>query len=261
MIRLLTLALVVCTASIVQAQQGTVTYTVTTQLDIELPPELADMQDQFPSEQVTERILLFDESASSMRAVPTDDSAQRQRGFQNADEQDVQVVFRDSGADGDEQTHVDLATGVITEKRSFLGRAFRVVGERPDVPWRLTGERSEFLGYPCQQAVAQVDSMTVEAWFTTEIPAPVGPDVYGGLPGAILVLAAGDRTFEATGVDLSPLAPGAIELPTRGDEVTREEFAAIVEERIRDLETTGLSTTTSRDGTRRTTRVFRTNRN
>lgn len=256
MTRLLRLALALTLAApgVALAQQGRVQYTVTTSLNIELPPEMAHLMDQMPSERSDTRELLFTESEALTRSLPSEE------------EPDDPTMMSDTGggaqaislrrvSSADNQTYIDLATGAMTEQRDLLGRTFRIVGAQPPYAWRLTGEQSEFLGYPCQRAVAMRDSTTIEAWFTTQIPASVGPGTYGGLPGLILVLTDGNRTFEATDVQLATLADGEIEVPTDGREVTREAFAEIMEERMRDLETTGLSTT-SPSGGRSTFRVI-----
>ncbi len=66
---------------------------------------------------------------------------------------------------------------------------------RPDYHWTITDETKTLNGFTVRKAVA--NSIEVEsddpayfgkvyAWFTEEIPIPVGPDRYVGLPGLIL---------------------------------------------------------------------------
>ncbi|MEM8558425.1 MAG: GLPGLI family protein [Bacteroidota bacterium] len=226
------------------AQQGTVTYTATVKLDnVDLPPEFEALRDQIPSETSSERVLRFTET----EALTSTSSSERESDVADPSELtetgEQRVHIRVRGAQVNDQTYVDLDTGEIVRQRDFLGRAFRIQREAEPLAWRLTGEQSEFLGYTAQKAVAEHDSTTYEAWFTPEIPVSAGPDAYGGLPGLILVLTAGNRTFEATSVDLSPLAEGAIEKPSEGQEVTSEEFARIVEERTREREASGTGRT------------------
>ena len=85
------------------------------------------------------------------------------------------------------------------------------------------------------RATATVDTTEVEAWFTPQIPLPIGPDEYGGLPGAILVLTVdgGKQTFKASSIDLD--ATPEIEQPEDGREVTQEEFDGIVEEKMEEM--------------------------
>lgn len=250
---LLTVVLGLLLLPAASAQEGRVLYTVTTEIEVELPPEVAHLQDQVPSQARSERLLLFTEAEALTMNPPSEDdrvpdpSAMTDGGNP--------VVVRMLGADSDDQTYVDLGTGEVIERRDVLGRTFRIVGEVRPLAWRLTGEQSTFLGYTCQRAVAERDSTRYEAWFTSEIPVAAGPEQFGGLPGLILVLTAGDRTFEATSVDLSPLEAGVVQKPTGGREVTSQELAAIVEERIEDMNTSTM--TTDPDGSSRSFRIIR----
>ena len=201
------------------AQEGTVRYEVTTQREVELPPEMAHLADQFPSVVTTERVLRFRGSTALTTDAPTPASPEPQRG----------VVVRRP------ETVTHVADGARLQQIEFLGRTFLVRDEAPRLAWRLTGEEGEFLGYPCQKAVATRDSATVEAWFTPQIPASVGPEAYGGLPGLILVVTDGARTFAAQEVTLGPLSEGALAAPDRGRAVTREEYARIVREKMDEL--------------------------
>ena len=225
--RPLTTLLLLLVPAVAAAQEGTVRYDMTVRLDVELPPEMAHMQDEFPSSRTVPKLLAFDETGSLMTEPPREDdeTASRPRRVR-------MMSWRSEDA-----THADFETGTLTEKRDFLGRTFLVTGEPPALAWRLTDERVEFLGYLAQKAVTTRDSVGVEAWFTPEIPVPAGPGPYGGLPGLILVLTedGGRRTFEAKEVSLGPLAEGAVVAPREGRRVTREEYDRIVEEKMEEM--------------------------
>ena len=214
---------------------GTATYEITTRLEIELPPEVQHMADQFPSSTTETRLLHFDETASLMVAAPApedDEGTEVSSG-------NVRVMVRRARADN--ATFVDYDAGTRVEKRDFLGRTFLIDGEVEPLAWRLTDEQSEFLGYPCMKATAMRDTVEVEAWFTPQIPVSAGPAGYGGLPGLILVLTEDDarRTMIAQEVTLGPLAEGLLTPPTEGRRVTDEAFRAIVEERMEEMQSGG----------------------
>ncbi|NNE34401.1 MAG: GLPGLI family protein, partial [Rhodothermales bacterium] len=135
-------------------------------------------------------------------------------------------------------TFVDFDTEEAIQRREFLDRVFLIDGA-PKPEWRLTSDESEFLGYLSHRAVATVDSTLVEAWFTTEIPVPAGPDDFYGLPGLILVLTTdeGNRSYVATDVSLRQVDPGLIVAPTDGKKVTRQEYDRIVEEKRAEMQT------------------------
>lgn len=214
------------------AQQGAVRYDATVKLDIQLPPGMENMADQIPSSQTSGRMLYFNETATLMKDAPqaeTDDGPVEigGDGFR----------FRLDNRRPEQETWLSLEDGSMVEMRDFLGRKFRIAGEAPEYRWRLTGEQSEYLGYSCMKAVAERDSSVVEAWFTPEIPVSAGPDGMGGLPGLILVVSIddGQRTFTATSVDLETDISGLIVPPSDGRQVTRDEFDAIVEEKMKEM--------------------------
>jgi GLPGLI family protein len=211
------------------ALEGAIRYEVTRTLDVQLPPEMAAMQDQIPSEVKSERLVRFTERAAlTTTPAPTEDPADVRSGG-------ALLTFESSGSD-DDATYLDLEAGTFVRKQSFLGRTFRITGETERLPWRLTSETGAFLGYATQKAVATVDSVTYEAWFTTALPAPIGPEQYGGLPGAILVLTKGDGmlAYVAQEIELKRHAE-AIEPPEGGREVTQEEYERIVAERLEEM--------------------------
>ena len=134
--------------------------------------------------------------------------------------------------------YVDQEAGIMVEARRFLGRTFRVTRERPSLQWQLTAEQAEHLGYMVIKATAQQDSVTkIEAWFTPQIPVSGGPEIYGGLPGMILVLSVNDgqTQYQATEVALQDLEEGLIRPPEEGDEISREDFEQLVRERLQEM--------------------------
>lgn len=229
--RLLPLLALLLLPAVAYAQEGTVTYEQTVKLDIELPPEMAHMQDRIPDSRTVTQLLLFSPDASLQKNAPREASEDEVSGG------DGRMRFRMVQRRADDARFTDFETGRVAERRDFMGRTFLIEDEPAPLRWRLTGESAVFLGYTSQKAVAQRDTVAVEAWFTPEIPVPAGPAEYGGLPGLILVLTedGGRRSFVATGVELAAHPAGALAPPTEGREVTREEFDAIVKEKMEEM--------------------------
>ena len=145
-------------------------------------------------------------------------------------------VFRFQMRREENESFFDFENDSRTEKVGFMGRTFLIEGDTNSLPWRLTDERSEFLGYACQKAIAIKDSTTYEAWFTPEINVPAGPG-FGGLPGLILVMNIddGQRSYVAKELDLNPVKKGLISPPKKGKRVTREEYKEIVEAKMKEM--------------------------
>ena len=249
------------------AQEGTITYTHSVKLDIELPPALAELKAEMPSALTSTMILHFNSSGSLMtesREAPAQqDGAARKtvavagRGVVSEMPLDVSVAVMSEMMAGMKMmvstmgaagmgtadpsallsAYESYEDGTLIEAREFLGRTFRVSEARPPYNWQMTTEQAMHLGYPVMKATTEHDSTVVEAWFTPAIPVEGGPAAYGGLPGMILLLSldGGKTQYQATDVSLQELEEGMIRPPGEGREVSREEFERIVAEKMEEI--------------------------
>lgn len=260
MLRTITLGLLLLLPSVLSAQEGSIAYTHSVEIDFEIPEEIRARMEaagmnraggglgMFPTERTSDVLLIFNEAESLMKPVPPppdqpghpgggrDDFAARHAGM-------AARMRMASSSRSDRETiveaHVDFGAGSIVEAREFLGRTFIIEDERPAFEWRITSEQAEFLGYMVMKATAQQDSTAIEAWFTPQIPVQGGPGPYGGLPGMILVVSVNDghTQYSATEVSMMPVAEGVIVRPTEGEVVTREEYEEVVAEKLEELRT------------------------
>lgn len=75
----------------------------------------------------------------------------------------------------------------------------------------------------------------VTAWFTPQIPVKNGPGEYAGLPGLILELNIDRTTILCSKIILNPKEAEMIQPPTKGKEVSREEYNKIVKEKTDEM--------------------------
>ena len=221
--------------SLLAQVQGTITYEETIKLNIELPPEMAAMADKFPSVQQSEMNLYFSGAQSLFMNAPSDgeDDGEHEH-FSSEDGMTVNIKMDRP----ENKNFVDRDNGTTTKKEKFFGKTFLIEGEHEPKRWKIeSGTQSEFLGFTCQKAVMVQDSLKVEAWFTPEIPASVGPGNFGDLPGAILVLTIddGERSYVATNYDASPVDEKMLAKPKKGKKVSIEEFAKIKDEKMKEM--------------------------
>ncbi|WP_452223309.1 GLPGLI family protein [Lacinutrix chionoecetis] len=75
----------------------------------------------------------------------------------------------------------------------------------------------------------------VVAWYTMQIPVNNGPADYWGLPGLILEINSGRTTILCSKIIMNPADKQEIKKPTKGKEVTREEYTEIVTTKMKEM--------------------------
>ncbi len=248
-----TLLVVLLFATTVHAQHGTVTYERTVALDIKIPEgfkadlvsrnsgrmgdAIAKAIDEMPKAITTRNLLMFNGSSSLMTEEEDDGSVQAGEGHEiEITELDMtmrvgmgmRLMTGSNTTSHAAATHVDLNSDTFTQTHDFLGRTFLVSGDRGTLSWKLPGDERTILGYQVLKATATMDTLSIEAWFAPEIPVPAGPDLFGGLPGLILVLRVDDDRDVYTAVEIDLEVAPIIEKPSKGRSVSKEEFDKIV---------------------------------
>ena len=137
--------------------------------------------------------------------------------------------------------HTDFKNKKTINQTGFMGKTFIIESSIEKHQWKLTGEKIKYLDYVCQKAEKTIEEdgkiVNVVAWFTSEIPMPIGPDSYNQLPGVILMISKdnGKKEIKATKVSLENPAKEIFELPKKGKKVTQEEYDIIVEEKTKEM--------------------------
>ncbi|WP_053978511.1 GLPGLI family protein [Mangrovimonas xylaniphaga] len=75
----------------------------------------------------------------------------------------------------------------------------------------------------------------ITAWYTPQIPVNQGPGEYWGLPGLILEVNADRTTILCSKIVLNPDEKETIKIPSKGKEVTREEYNDIMKKKIEEM--------------------------
>ncbi len=244
------MAIAAIAPAVLGAQAGHVHYLRSVQYDFHVPERWAELRDRIAAQSAATMVLLFDSSHSIMMPDPEEEEEARGSVAGDSDRMNRRALGMalrlrmESASRSDQedmiQAYVDFGSGAITETREFMGRTFLISGDRPTYQWKLGTEQREFLGFMVQQATAVHDGAEIEAWFTPQIPVQAGPADFGGLPGLILVLSVdgGHLLYSATEVNLEGLGDVEIAPPTEGDMVTREEYEALVAEKIEEIRAT-----------------------
>ena len=214
-------------------KSGKVTYDMT--MKVEIPDRVPkQFRDRIPKEQKVVKELYFNESESNYK---TGERAEEEAGIE--ENQFARRFRRRFGRGmGTGQTYKDIAEDKMIDKRNLMDKDFVIHGTLPEHKWKVTGQKKQVLSYLVMEATTIVDdSIAVSAWFAPQIPISNGPGIYQGLPGMILELNIdnGRQVIIANNVFLGPLEDGIIEAPTKGKEVTMEEFEAIRKEKTKEM--------------------------
>lgn len=216
-----------------QNTSGEAFFTETIKLQIDLDENAPEeMKKMLPPEQKVHKSLIFNEKASLYKNAGA------------ANEGDVELKHEEDGNDMNivikmpEITHfTDLENDKWVRAEEFFGRNFLILGDWKPLQWKLTGEQKQLGDWVCQKAVLQDTAQNVVAWFTPQIPVAAGPGQFGQLPGLILELDFdnGQRVSKISKINLRPVAADELAKPTKGKEVSAEEFQKIRDEKMKEM--------------------------
>jgi len=144
------------------------------------------------------------------------------------------------------------------QQQELYGKRFIVKDSLLNINWQLSAETKVIGAYTCFRANAlipnkdlywfnfewddlkdqnenQVELTQVEAWYTLQIPVPHGPLEYSGLPGLILEVSANNTTILCSKIVLNPKETIKINIPNKGDEVSKNEYKTIVKKKMKEF--------------------------
>lgn len=98
---------------------------------------------------------------------------------------------------------------------------------------RFSREKNDKKKEENQKEVSKKIKVTV--WYTPEIPVNNGPEKYHGLPGLILEVNAGELQILCTKIVLNPNEKVEISAPTKGKEITEDEYKKVVEKKVKEM--------------------------
>jgi GLPGLI family protein len=156
------------------------------------------------------------------------------------------MQIRMIAAGANDVQYVNFGESRVVDQREFATKNYIIADSIHPLSWKLTGETTTILNYPCQKAISQrigkrstmtmengqmkqeqvADTSNIVVWFTLAIPVPAGPEYQGQLPGLILGIDINNGKTIYKAVEVSPKTDlVAIKEPSKGKKVTPDEFA------------------------------------
>ncbi|MGN6212288.1 GLPGLI family protein [Parafilimonas sp.] len=182
------------------------------------------MKAMVPQFQTSQKELIFKENISLYKNI---EKAQRPDPF---DDNGNRIMIRIGGPGENNILYKDYARQKITEQTDLAGKTYLISDSIKILSWKLGEETKNIIGHTCKKASAKSPlGNDVTAWYAEDIAAPVGPENYGGLPGAILLLDVnnGDIVFTATVFNDDI---GELKEPAKGKRITRADFEKKMDE-------------------------------
>lgn len=177
---------------------------------------------------------------------------------------------------GESKNYKNIKDKIEISEEDFFGKEFLVTDSLQPLNWQMGTETKKIGEYNCYKATAIIPASKkktedkeerkkedknsilqfsnsddkpkdklITAWYTPEIPIGQGPANYWGLPGLILEVNDGKTTMLCSKIVLNPKEKTAIKKPTKGKQITKEEYKAIMEKRIEKMKNNNKGNATS----------------
>lgn len=252
-----TLLLLVCisTLSLAQDFQGKATYKTANKMDIRMDGEGMDpamqkrIQEMMSKQSQKEFTLAFDAYSSLYTLNESLDASPQQQGG---------MVFIGVEAGGSDEIYKNTKDKRFTSARDLFGKPFLVKDDLETAEWKITKETKQIGQYTCYKATYDREqesfqsisinneeesktetttrTITVEAWYTPDIPVAHGPGMYWGLPGLVMEVKNGGSTIICTEVVMNPKDKIAIKEPNKGKVINEKKFEKLMNEKMAEME-------------------------
>lgn len=163
---------------------------------------------------------------------------------------------------GSDVLYKNLKENRYTNQNESFSKLFLIQDNLEKLDWELTSEKKFIGDYEClkatlkrevevvqsgisingdkdlgeEQGEPETREITVTAWYTPQIPVNNGPENYHGLPGLILEVNDGTTTIICSKIVLNPDKNLKIEEPTKGKKVNQEEYDAMMDKKMAEME-------------------------
>lgn len=173
----------------------------------------------------------------------------------------MQIVVANVG--GSDVLYKNLKEDRYTNQNDVFGKIFLIKDKLNKPEWKLESETKSIGEYTCFKATTtreqqkrrpgqisinreknldveenkepEMETITITAWYTPQIPVNAGPGNYHGLPGLILEVNDGTETVICSKIVINPKDEINISEPKNGKEVTQTEFDDIMEKKMKEM--------------------------
>lgn len=148
-------------------------------------------------------------------------------------ESDQQFKMFGGGPAAENTVVTDLNAHKVVANKQVYDQKFHIEDSMRVLKWKIEDEIRTIANYKCRKAVSKIcDSVYVVAFYTEDIVASGGPEMFSGLPGMILELAIPRlyTTWVATKVELVQPKDTDFEIAEKGKKATQKEMVNTLSE-------------------------------
>jgi GLPGLI family protein len=208
-----------------QTRQGVIVFE--RKVDVHRTIQDEQMKAMVPQFQTGAYEVLFRDSIAVYKAMPKDEAPDP---FDNNTGGNHFVLRFGGGGDG--VLYRNYNSGRVLEEANLAETKYIITDTLRQQPWKLSEETVTLLGHPCKKATTTTTrGGKVVAWYTGDIPIPVGPEQFNGLPGAILKLDVDDGTIVFTAKEIHDKVDSRdLKAPANGRLITRADYQKKMDE-------------------------------
>lgn len=169
-------------------------------------------------------------------------------------------MFAMMSGGGNTKTYVNTKSKQYVKDPESFGKKFLITDSLEELDWKLVKESRKIGNYLCFKATAiktvpntqgfrmfgrgeeekkedlpKTKDIIVTAWYTPEIPANHGPNMYWGLPGLILELGTDNMQLVCTKLVLNPTKTIKIVAPKKGKQITQEKYDKVMADKMKEM--------------------------
>lgn len=217
-----------------QLKEGTIVYEKKVNLHRRLKDD--QMKAMIPEFRSNKQQLVFSDSISVYKAVPEDEAPDPFAGGGGPGGPGGGPGGPGGGPGGggmrfgpmgqNNVLYVNFTNQKIVEQTELGEKNYLIIDTLKVLPWKLTDETKTVLKYNCKKAtLATQRGQNLVAWYTEEITTPGGPEMFNGLPGAVLALDMNEGETIYTALEVSKKADKKeLKEPAKGTQTTRAEY-------------------------------------
>jgi GLPGLI family protein len=153
---------------------------------------------------------------------------------------EIELAYKGYTGDGpaiDNIVLTDFGANKVTAIKHVYEQKFLVKDSIRNMNWIEKSDIRTIAGYKCHKAVGKIcDSVYIVAYYTEDIIAPGGPEMFGGLPGMILELAIPrlHTTWVANKIELISPKEEDFALLEKGKKVNEKELYETIQSSLKD---------------------------